>query len=721
MGSRVLKRRTGTKRKKPVTGLVYALSTLAILCVCGVVGVFALCNSWLQDLPDYADSSQYELAKKTRVYASDEKTLLAEFYLEDRDPVTADQVSDYVLKGTVATEDERFYEHSGIDPQGILRAVVVNVTGMGHEGASTITQQLVRNTVLASEANESTIKRKVREAYIAVKLEEIYSKDEILLMYLNTINYGSGCYGIQAAAQKYYSKNASELTLNEAATLIGIPQSPTNNNPIDNPENCKDRRDVVLMRMLSNGVITQADYDKTISQGLDLDIRDTSSNDGIYLYPYFTSYVRDTLLETYTVDELYCGGYNIYTTLDVNLQKKAEKAAREKEATVDDDMEVALSVVSPKNGSIQAIVGGKNYKKDQYNLATQAQRQAGSSFKTFTLLAALEDGVSPSTTLNCSSKCTIDGWNVENFDGANYGTRSLASAFEVSSNTGFARLVTYLGPEKVVDVAERCGIKSTLSPVPSITLGTQGVTTLDMANAYATIANGGTYHESYAVSRIENSEGETVYEHQEVSERVLSEEVACAAIKVMEGVITRGTGTDAKITTGQPAAGKTGTTENFRDSWFCGFTPQYSVAVWMGCRQERTMNPNYTASSVFGHFMSNVLSGKDIVQFPTAADPEYKSVSDKKLGISGGGSSTGESESTKGETTSTQNDNSGNSGNSGNSNNNGNGGNSGTNGNGNSSSSSSSSGGSSEKPTTPSSSSSASGGGGTPSKPGTTS
>lgn len=634
MASRVLKRRMNTKRKRPVSGLVYVVAILAIMLVIGATSAYAMAQSWLIDLPDYQSDSSFEVSEKTRVYAADGTTLLAEFYLEDRDLVTAEQISDYVFDATVATEDERFYEHKGIDPLGIMRAITVNLIGVGHEGASTITQQLVRNTVLASEAGENTIKRKVREAYIATKLEESSSKDEILLSYLNTINYGSGAYGIEAAARKYYSKSAADLTLLEAATLVGIPQSPTLNNPIDNPDNCLTRRNLVLERMRSNGYIDQASYDALVVEPLTLNVAPEESPGGIYAYPYFTSYVRQVLLEHYTTDEVYRGGMTVYTTLDVNLQNLAETAARTKEAYIDYDLEVAMVVIDPHNGYLKAVVGGKDYYVDAFNLATQAKRQAGSSFKTFTLVGTIENGMDPNTTsVNCSSEVKIGDWEVENIDGINYGTESVAAAFELSSNTGFARLATWLTPAKVAQTATRMGIETELDPVPSITLGSIGVSPLEMAEAYATIANGGTHHETVCIDHIDNLKGETIYQSDTSGERVLTPEVSFAATKVMEGVITNGTGTEAAIANGQPAAGKTGTSENYRDSWFVGFTPQYSVAVWLGARYERSISSYYTAASVFGDFMSGALMGAPIEQFPTAGNPPYHSVTDEALGI----------------------------------------------------------------------------------------
>lgn len=377
MASRARKSKHGARQEKAglrlgVAGAVI-LGALAACCIAVVV----MCTVWLQDLPDYNDASAYNYAEKTKVYANDGTTLLAEFYLENRDPIDLDDMGAYVTKGTVATEDERFYQHNGIDVLGIARAVWVNVTHTGHEGASTITQQFVRNTILADEATESTLKRKVREAYIAIKLEESYSKDEILQMYLNTINYGQGAYGIQAAAQRYYNKDAKDLTIAQAATLIGIPQSPTYNNPIDNPENCKNRRNLVLDRMLSNGVITQEEHDAAQAEDLDLNVSEVSTGDGMYKYKYFTSYVRETLLKDYSTDEVFKGGMTVVTTLDPAIQEAAESAADAKMKSLSDNLELALVSVDPDTGYIKALIGGRDYDTNEFNLATQAKTSAG--------------------------------------------------------------------------------------------------------------------------------------------------------------------------------------------------------------------------------------------------------------------------------------------------------------------------------------------------------
>lgn len=637
MGSRAMKKRPGTRNKRRYVPALVALLIVAVLGVGGFIAGMSVGEAWLKDLPDYEDASAYNLAQKTRVYASDNQTLLAEFYIENREPLSSlNDISPYVYKGTVATEDVRFYDHDGVDLYGIARAAVNNFTGGDREGASTITQQFVRNTVLADEATEQSLKRKVREAYISLKLEQMFSKDEILLMYLNTVNYGSGAYGIQAAAQRYYSTDANNLTIAQAATLVGIPQSPTYNNPIDYPDNCLDRRNLVLNRMLTNGVISQDEYDTALAEPLGLNPSEPADA-GIYKYPYFTSYVRQVLLENYSEAQVFKGGLTVTTTIDPSVQDAAEAAAEKRLQNYSDDMEIAMVAIDPSTGYIKALVGGRDYWADQFNLATQALRSPGSSFKTFTLTAAIEEGINPQTMVNCSSPINIGDWRIENYGGASYGTRSIASAFAVSSNTGFARLSTLITPEKVAEMATRLGVETPLNGYRSITLGAENVTVKDMASAYATIATGGIKRDAVAIEKITDSNGKVLYEPDTVGQRVISQEVAHAAEKVMEGVITGGTATDARLANGQVAAGKTGTSENWRDSYFVGITPQYSVAIWLGARTERQMPEWYTASATFKYFLDPLLQGQTPVQFPMnkAKDPAYRTLSSQDLNTLG--------------------------------------------------------------------------------------
>lgn len=639
MGSRAIKGRHNIKKKSGKAVVIAILAIIVALIVSLFVGISALANSWLEDLPDYTNTDQFATSATSTVYASDGTTVLAEFQLENRDPVELEQISDYVKWGTVATEDERFYSHNGVDLYGTARALVNNLLGRSREGGSTITQQLVRNTVLSEEMTEISIKRKVREMFIALKVEEMYDKDDILLMYLNTINYGSGSYGIEAASQRYFSKPATELTLAEAATLVGIPQSPTYNNPIDHIENCLARRNVVLDRMVSNGYITADEGNAAKAEEIVLNPTAPSTT-GITKYPYFTSYVRNQLLNEngmyeFSVADIFAGGLEIVTTLDVDAQEKAEAAAQAKAAESNGKFEVAMVALDNNNGDILAMVGGENYDQQQVNMATgegSSGRQCGSSFKMFTLLAAIEQGIDPQTLIDAGATVELDGAEpVHNIDNHDYGTRTIASAFAVSSNTAFVRLLLSVGVDKVKEMAERLGISGTLQEVAGLTLGINSTTPLEMAAAYSTVANGGIYYAPQCILTITDKSGNVIVDNSEPEgERLLSEEVACAAIQVAQGVVTeRGaTGTVAAMSNGQPVAGKTGTTDDRKDNWFIGFTPEVTAAFWLGERadsyEDASFIPNnLTAVSVFAAFMNSAYGDHPITQFKTAADPEY--------------------------------------------------------------------------------------------------
>ena len=607
-------------------GLLIALIAVCVVVFGGVRGAFGVMNSWLDGLPSIEGSDAFNFAQKTRVYAVD-GTLLAEFFVENREPVAIDQISSYVLEGTVATEDVRFYEHAGVDPQGIARAFVNNIRGGALEGASTITQQFVRNTLLADEATDISFERKIREAELATQLETMYSKDEILLMYLNTINYGDGCYGIETAAKNYFQKTAADLTLVEAATLVGIPQSPTYLNPKTNPDACLERRNVVLSRMLSAGAITQEEHDDAVTTDLVLAPAPPRSSDGIYAYPYFTSYVRQLLLEEYSKDEIFKGGLTVYTTIDPTLQAKAELACENQYARMAAEDEVSLTCIDPNTGYILAMVGGKSYDEEEWNLATQGGRPAGSSFKPFTLTAAIEQGISPSTLIDCTSPYKVDAeYTVENFGNINYGIRSIQSATAVSSNTGFIRLIQKVTPAAAVEAAYRLGITTEQPEVITATLGAGNVTSLEMASAYGTFATGGIRHAPEAITQVLDRNGNEIDSSNTEGERVISEEVAYAVTKVLKTVFTQGDGTAAGYMpyNGQPVAGKTGTSEDFKDHWLVGYTPQLSCAVWIG-------NPDYTqpgdqnlsCNALWQDFMNMALEGYDIQDFTPAADPPY--------------------------------------------------------------------------------------------------
>lgn len=621
-------------------GIAGVFGFIALLFVTLAISLGAMVSNWLQSLPDYSSANAYLVAEPTTVYAADGSTI-AEYYLQNRRSVDLDQISKYVLQATVDTEDRRFYQHNGVDPQGILRAVVAQLGG-GSEGASTITQQLVRNTVLSDEQFEQTIKRKVREAYIAIQMEKMYSKDQILNMYLNTIYYGHSAYGIEAASTTYFNKHASDLTLAEAATLAGLPQSPSAYDPFSNPEAATARRNTVLDHMLNEGDISQEDHDAAVSEELTLNegsFSETAAN-----YPYFTDYVKQLLLEDFDQDTVMQGGLKVYTTLDPSKQAAAEDAVQSRlESIGNDRLDAALCAVDPSTGYIVAMVGGRDYSENQFNLATQARRQPGSSFKIFTLAAALNAGMNPSVLINCNSPMQFTPtWKVQNFGNESYGTLSLANAFAISSNTGFVQVIEAVGADKVVSMAKAMGIDVDLPAYESITLGTEGVPPVQMAEAYATIASGGVHRDAIAITKIEDRNGNTVYEHQDSPTQVIEPSVAQDIRKVTQGV-TRSGGTASVVgytmSANQPVGGKTGTSENYRDLWFCGITPQLSVAVWCGYQEEAPVivggsygHPYNTAVPIFVSFVNQALDGVDRAEFPSVTtSPTYKENSSWKF------------------------------------------------------------------------------------------
>ncbi len=634
MGIRARRARQHSRTHIMGLGIASLFGFIALLIAALSISMGALINNWLQDLPNYTSADSYLVAEPTTVYAAD-GSVIAEYYLQNRRSVSLDQISPNVLHATVDTEDRRFYQHNGVDPQGILRAVVSQISG-NSEGASTITQQLVRNTVLSDEQFEQTIKRKVREAYIAIQMEKMYTKDQILNMYLNTIYYGHGAYGIEAASITYFNKHATDLTLSEAATLSGLPQSPSVYDPFINPSAATTRRNTVLDRMLTEGHITQEEHDS--AQAEELTLSEGSFSDSIGTFPYFSDYVKQLLLEDFDSDTIMQGGLKVHTTLDPRVQNDAQAAvAGVLDSIGDDELQSGLCAVDPSNGHIVAMVGGRDYGVSQFNMATQARRQPGSSFKTFTLVNAISQGMSPNVMVNCNSPLQFTPtWRVQNFANISYGTMSMERAFSYSSNTGFVQIAQTVGPENIVSTAKSMGIDVDLPAYDSLTLGTVGVPPVQMAEAYATIASGGVHRDAIAITKIEDRNGNTVYEHTDNPTQAIAPAVAQAATQVMEGVC-RGTGTANMIsytmTANQPVAGKTGTSEAYRDLWFCGITPQLSVAVWCGYAEEDTVyaygsyaHPYNTAVPIFVDFVNAALADTARAEFPTTSETvNYKS------------------------------------------------------------------------------------------------
>ena len=635
MGVRTRRARKHSRTHIIGFGAAGILGFVALLTVALSFSLGSLISSWLENLPDYTSADAYLVAEPTQVFDS-EGNRIAEYYLQNRKSVTIDAVSPYVLSGTVDTEDVRFYQHNGVDPQGIVRAMFVQMGG-GSEGASTITQQLVRNTVLSDEQFEISIKRKVREAYIAVEMEKVYTKEQILMMYLNTIYYGHSAYGIEAASITYLNKSAKDLTLAEAALLVGLPNSPTSYDPTVNPNLAVQRRNVVLDRMLTAGDITKEEHDAAQAEELHLNLG-SAVMDSAGTFPFFTDYVKDMLLDDFDNDTILQGGLKVYTTIEPACQRAAEDAVNSfYEGMSDDELQSALVAVDVNTGYIKAMVGGRDYNNLQFNLATQAQRQPGSSFKAVTLAAALNEGMNPNIYLDCSSPLQVTPtWKVQNYGNSQYGTISLKRATELSSNTGYAQVATAIGYDKVAEMGKTLGIDVDLPGYASLTLGSTGIPVNQMAEAYATIASGGLHRDAIAITKICDRNDNVVYEHKDNPEQVIPKEVAVAETDVLEGVLTNSGATGSQFyysyyNANQPAAGKTGTTEDYRDLWFVGYTPQISCAVWTGYTSEETVriggtygHPYTTSGPIWAMFMSNYLNGRAREEFPTADAPEYK-------------------------------------------------------------------------------------------------
>lgn len=616
------------KRKGGRIALAILGSVLVVMLVAG--GAIALqCRSWLKGLPDYHSKTAFAVAQPTKIYAAD-NTLLASLYLQNRTVLPLAKIPQTAMNATVAVEDERFYKHNGVDLVGIMRSVVSIFKGR-REGGSTITQQYIRNTILRKEATQKTLKRKVREAYLALQVEKIYSKDEILGMYLNTVYYGEGAYGIEAAAQTYFSKSASELTLAQTALLAGLPQRPTGLNPVNNPNDALARRNQVLRRMLSNNYITQAQYDEPLAEKVVLNLSKEPER-GIYKYPYFVAQVKKELEREFSTETVFTGGLTVKTTLDPKTQNAAQKAV--KNAIGKKGPEGALVAIEPSTGQVKAVVGGRNYNKNNFNMATQAHRQAGSSFKTITLAAALKAGVRPLTMINSSAPAEIPTkptpWIVNNSEGKGYGMMSLASATYASVNTVYARVCWAIGAKKVVDMAHKLGITTELKAYPSITLGAQNVTPLEMATVYATLANGGVYNKPTFITEVTDQNGKELYKYKNQGKRVLNAGIASQVTKILEGVVNHGTGTRASLGA-QPVAGKTGTSQRNRDVWFCGYTPQLATAIWVGYPTEKTIYINggrayggTVCAPIFRDFMTAALKGQKVEEFKYAEMPDIK-------------------------------------------------------------------------------------------------
>lgn len=582
-----------------------------------------------QDLPDLdLPADQLPAAATSLVYASD-GSVIAEWHGEqDRTPVGLEDIPLDLREAVVAVEDERFYTHKGVDTEAIARAFRSNAEAGGYvEGGSTITQQLVK---LLSGDGERTLARKVREALLAYELEARTDKDKVLEAYLNLAYLGHGWYGVEAAAQNYFGKPVGQLDLAESATLAGIIRSPGRYSPKADPEAAVARRNVVLNKMEEIGYLTPVEA----SQARASEIVLAPPREVPQVAPYFVEYVKQYLIDELGTDAVFGGGLRVHTTLDRRVQQDAEAAAKSFLPS-ETDPEVAIVALDHRTGNVLAMVGGRDFAKNQFNLAAQGRRQPGSAFKTFVLVTALERGIDPGkryATSPYTVEVTDGVWRVENYEGSYpSGSMTLYEATIHSVNAVFARLIMEVGPQSVVDTAGRMGITTDVEPHPAIALGglTRGVTPMEMASAYGTIASGGIHNPPVTVNSVQNEAGATVWEPDRLGERAIEEPVAVAASKVLHDVVERGTGTAAKF--GPWAAGKTGTTQSYRDAWFVGYSGDVATAVWVGFAEGQVAMENVRGIRVTGgtypakiwaRFMSAALPHLSApVAPPAAADP----------------------------------------------------------------------------------------------------
>ncbi|MGI8774241.1 MAG: transglycosylase domain-containing protein [Actinomycetota bacterium] len=645
----------------------------------------------LQDLPTLKEGDLgIKLAQSSRIYDGEGGLITSVHGPEDRTSIRLDRIPQYLIDAVIAIEDERFYEHDGVDVRAILRALASNVAEGGiREGGSTITQQYVKNVLIApGETAARTLERKIDEAALARQVEQKLTKDQILQRYLNTVYFGAGAYGVQAASKTYFGKPARKLELHEAAMLAGLVQAPSDYDPFQRPQAAIDRRNVVLRQMAETGHIGDIEAAAASGKklGLTKDVEEVR-----YPAPYFIDYVQRLLTydprfeiigktPSQREQQLFQGGLRIYTTLDRSDQAAAEEAVNSVLPN-ESDPTASLVAIDPDTGHVKAMVGGRDWfvrkKKDPYaklNLAIQAEpnlacerylkgrradqckdpyepapapgtgRQAGSAFKPFALAQAIREGI-PLSKRYKAGQCidlvvpgTGQSWRPCNYEGSAFGKISLLEATVNSVNTVYAQLILEVGPQDVVDLAHDMGINTPLAANPSLVLGANEVNPLGMASAYATFAANGTLRPPVAITKIVNARGKVLYKDETQAEKALDPAIAYLSTTAMQQIVERGTGVRAGLN-GRPAAGKTGTAQEYRDAWFGGYTPNLSAAVWVGypggqiemkascagstrpCRPTRLLSGGRGVTggsfpaAIWSAFMNNALAGEPAKNF----------------------------------------------------------------------------------------------------------
>ncbi len=605
-------------------GFLIALLMIALFTIGAVAGMIA---SYGRNLPDISRMADYQPASSTRIFARD-GTLLASVYKENRVWVPLSRVPPIVRDAFIANEDHNFYSHHGVDFGSIIRAAFADLTHQQFQGASTITQQLARRLFLNDEVSLS---RKVQEALLAIEIERYYTKDEILERYLNIIYLGAGAYGVDAASHTYFGRSVSSLTLGQAAMLAGIVAAPSDYSPFANLSLARDRQRHVLDRMVESGYVTQAQADAAYDAPLGLIAEQPPGLQG-YRYPYFTTYAIAQLERLFGKSAVEEGGLQVDTTLDTHLQQLAQDAidwgVRQAIAEGIGAHEAALVALRPSTGEIVAMVGGTGFTlRNQFNRAWQAHRQPGSSFKIYDYTAAIDEGIPASTIIDDSpvSYPMGDGtqWSPMDDDDSYMGPITLRQALAQSRNIVAVKLAERVGLDRIIDYAHRMGVTSPLEANLSLALGSSGVTVLDQASGYATLADQGLHVDPTPFRLVKDSLGAVALDDRfPQAVDVVSAGTAYIMTSMFEDVIKHGTGYPNAVID-RPAAGKTGTTSDFRDAWFVGYTPDLVTAVWLGNDDYTPMNESYGGNipaRIWARFMRAALAGTPPHDFPYPAE-----------------------------------------------------------------------------------------------------
>jgi len=630
------------KRGRRISGLGTIFLMIVVICLgLAVMGSSILYYILLKELPSIAALKDYRPSIATRVYADNDE-LLDEFFLEDRKIIKLADVPNFVIQAFVAAEDARFYQHGGFDLQGMTRAFFKNMeAGRIIQGGSTITQQVAKSLYLSSERRYM---RKIKEAILAYKIDKYLSKDEIIHLYLNHIYLGHGTYGIEAASQAYFGKSAKVLTLPEAALLAGLPKAPSSYSPFMHLDKAYQRQAYVLQRMVEDKYITPEEKDRAIHARIKL--RSIRSNNKIA--SYFIENIRRYIQDKYGSDVLYKEGLEVYTTLNINMQKAARDAVEQglqeletREGYEKNQAQGALLCMEVKTGAIKALVGGRDFKKSEFNRATQSRRQPGSAFKPFIYTAAFDKGMTPTTKIvdapiSYPDQSSPDGfWRPKNFDGKFNGPTTLRTALVQSRNIITIKILQEIGVDYAAGYAANMGITSPLTKNLSMALGTSGVTLQEMVRGYGVLANQGKRVVPFMIKKIVDRTGYVFEDNQPKEEQVIDPRIAFMTSYVMQDVVESGTGRRVK-SIGRPVAGKTGTTDDMRDAWFIGFTPSLVTGVWVGFDQEislgRQEQGGRAAAPIWLYFMEKAVQGTPIETFPVPDGIVFVKV-DPKSGV----------------------------------------------------------------------------------------